>query len=185
MNGSFSIENITGHNLDFFSLALTYNKRISFPDNRPFNMAKLRLWGDIARSLAKVTALLQNTSAIDTKQQAILPIVENAHRQLLKIGSINAVALADQIEGRSNFTQNEREKMVSTLRRILYEIDNMPANKAMASSKDHSAIANPTGGIDLTPANIHLQTQNNGGEIKFHLDLLCLSNYKMPQALCR
>ena len=26
------------------------------------------------------------------------------------------------------------------------------------------------GGIDLTPANMNLQTQNNGGEIKFHLD---------------
>ena len=27
-----------------------------------------------------------------------------------------------------------------------------------------------TGGIDLTPANMNLQTQNNNGEIKFHLD---------------
>jgi hypothetical protein len=27
-----------------------------------------------------------------------------------------------------------------------------------------------TGGIDLTPANMNLQTQNNGGAIKFHLD---------------
>ncbi len=28
----------------------------------------------------------------------------------------------------------------------------------------------PTGGIDLTPANMYLQTQNNGSEIKFHVD---------------
>jgi hypothetical protein len=27
------------------------------------------------------------------------------------------------------------------------------------------------GGIDLTPANMNLQTQNKNGEIKFHLDL--------------
>jgi hypothetical protein len=27
-----------------------------------------------------------------------------------------------------------------------------------------------TGGIDLTPANLNLQTQNSNGEIKFHID---------------
>ena len=30
--------------------------------------------------------------------------------------------------------------------------------------------ASETGGIDLTPANMNLQTQNAGGEIKFYLD---------------
>ena len=34
------------------------------------------------------------------------------------------------------------------------------------------------GGIDLTPANMHLQTQNNGGEIKFHLDSAMLAQLR-------
>jgi len=36
--------------------------------------------------------------------------------------------------------------------------------------KGMKSIINDTGGIDLTPANMHLQTQNNNGEIKFHMD---------------
>jgi hypothetical protein len=36
--------------------------------------------------------------------------------------------------------------------------------------QDQSMKVNGPGGIDLTPANMNLQTQNNGGEIKFHLD---------------
>jgi hypothetical protein len=32
------------------------------------------------------------------------------------------------------------------------------------------AMVTPKGGIDLTPANVNLQIQNNIGEIKFHLD---------------
>ncbi|MBF0570566.1 MAG: hypothetical protein HQL12_01720 [Candidatus Omnitrophica bacterium] len=31
-------------------------------------------------------------------------------------------------------------------------------------------VSTPTGGIDLTPANMNLQTQNNGGPIKFRID---------------
>jgi len=37
-------------------------------------------------------------------------------------------------------------------------------------SASHTDSAMLKGGIDLTPANMKLQTQNNGGEIKFHLD---------------
>ena len=35
---------------------------------------------------------------------------------------------------------------------------------------DSAMKAENVGGIDLTPANMHLQTQNSNGEIKFHLD---------------
>jgi len=31
-----------------------------------------------------------------------------------------------------------------------------------------------TGGIDLTPANMKLQTQDSNGEMRFHLDLVML-----------
>jgi hypothetical protein len=49
-------------------------------------------------------------------------------------------------------------------------------DKAMINTQPKKAlvkarVANKeTGGIDLTPANMDLQTQNNGGEIKFHLN---------------
>ncbi len=36
--------------------------------------------------------------------------------------------------------------------------------------KDKRMQVDETGGINLTPANMNLQTQNNGGEIKFHMD---------------
>jgi hypothetical protein len=42
-------------------------------------------------------------------------------------------------------------------------------DRAMTVDNSFNA-GNPTGGIDLTPANMDLQTQNNNGEIKFHLD---------------
>ena len=41
-----------------------------------------------------------------------------------------------------------------------------PGDHATKTQKE----SNETGGIDLTPANMNLQTQNAGGGIKFHLD---------------
>lgn len=43
-------------------------------------------------------------------------------------------------------------------------------NKTQLSKKNHPVPPKDTGGIDLTSANMNLQTQNNGGEIKFHID---------------
>ncbi len=42
----------------------------------------------------------------------------------------------------------------------------------------HQMEESSTGGIDLTPANMHLQTQNNGGEIKFHIDPAMLAQLR-------
>lgn len=54
-------------------------------------------------------------------------------------------------------------------------IDPPDLNKVMKGKiggADNASIAieGKKGGIDLTPANMNLQTQNSGGEIKFHLD---------------
>ena len=46
-------------------------------------------------------------------------------------------------------------------------VENLFANRGRAAS----AQINETGGIDLTPAQMNLQTQNAGEGIKFHLDL--------------
>ena len=49
---------------------------------------------------------------------------------------------------------------------------NSNVKKKIAGQDEAMNIAknNKTGGIDLTPANMNLQTRNNGGEIKFYLD---------------
>jgi hypothetical protein len=47
-----------------------------------------------------------------------------------------------------------------------------PAQMIYQQSRVDAPLQKPekTGGIDLTPANMNLQTQNNGGEIKFNID---------------
>jgi len=40
----------------------------------------------------------------------------------------------------------------------------------VVSSPNLNSFVSPTGGIDLTPANMNLQTRNSNGEIKFHID---------------
>ena len=45
--------------------------------------------------------------------------------------------------------------------------------------KDGAMKTKDLGGIDLTPANMNLQTQNSGGEIK------CFNSFRMLPALCR
>ena len=40
----------------------------------------------------------------------------------------------------------------------------------LAANHDRAMFSDPLGGIDLTPANMNLQTQNAGEGIKFHLD---------------
>jgi len=44
------------------------------------------------------------------------------------------------------------------------------SGNSKAKPGDVAMRARHTGGIDLTPSNMNLQTQNSSGEIKFHLD---------------
>ena len=50
--------------------------------------------------------------------------------------------------------------------------------KAKQAGKISDKAMNAPGGIDLTSANMHLQTQNNNGEIKFHMDPAMLEQLK-------
>ena len=44
------------------------------------------------------------------------------------------------------------------------------AHDVITSDEAQISYLSKTGGIDLTSANMNLQTQNNGGAIKFHMD---------------
>ena len=53
------------------------------------------------------------------------------------------------------------------------------------TSFDGAMAAADTGGIDLTPANMHLQTQNSNGESSSTWIPPCSNNCKTPPVLCR
>ena len=69
---------------------------------------------------------------------------------------------SDEISSLTSYEINNQRRYVSTgSGSFAYGQD---------QKQDQSMKVNGPGGIDLTPANMNLQTQNNGGEIKFHLD---------------
>jgi hypothetical protein len=64
-----------------------------------------------------------------------------------------------------------RQQRITTT--MPYNDHNMNSNelhKVPEKDRAMKSVASRNGGIDLTPANINLQTQNKGDEIKFHLD---------------
>jgi hypothetical protein len=61
-------------------------------------------------------------------------------------------------------TERQIEFMVAKLREASEKIEKALPKDAAQVSQERK------GGIDLTPANMNLQTKNNGGEITFHLD---------------
>ncbi|MDO8675272.1 MAG: nucleoside monophosphate kinase [Candidatus Omnitrophota bacterium] len=67
--------------------------------------------------------------------------------------------------GTPNDLETKINGMVEEFKKFLKDsdIDN-------AQLGDDKATVSNTGGIDLTPANLYLQTSNSGGQIKFHID---------------
>jgi len=61
---------------------------------------------------------------------------------------------------------------------VLLKLSDHAMNARILNSQGNTDV----GGIDLTPANMNLRTQNNGGEIKFHLDAALLR--QLQNALC-
>ena len=66
---------------------------------------------------------------------------------------------------------DKEEVLLGGARENLNAAFSVVPDKAMeANNEKHYKEVLRRGGIDLTPANMNLQTQNDGGEIKFHID---------------
>ena len=133
--------------------------------------------------LEDLVNLIANYPALDPDGQFILRIFKIAFeknrdglkhwsqriilKNLRRIIMARAHQVQPSLSGISEvFGEANRELPVSEVKAL----PAVPSNSGSSESEGDKAQMVDYGGIDLTPANMNLQTQNNGGEIKFHVD---------------
>ena len=118
-------------------------------------------------------------------ERVVYPMIERALREVAKKEGYETIYLPVNKYNLSNRTGIQNEAIRRSYKRIklrtpivwnsrpepypIDEVYDMPVDAAMVGEAKEQVMSE-NGGIDLTPANMNLQTQNPSGEIKFHLD---------------